>query len=126
MKETTKATLRLTQQGGVQYTFENGYTLSIGCGTGHYSSNYAHMGAALSEDPCTEVEVAVRNAAGGFVALPMDVAGYVPVGNLPSLFAAVQDKDWERVCNLCGELYGHEFRDLDPMSTVSQPCGVDA
>jgi hypothetical protein len=27
------------------------------------------------------------------------------------------------VCNLCGELYGHEARDLDPMSTVSQPCG---
>ena len=104
MKNTTEATIRLTQQGGVQYTFENGYTLSIGCGPSHYSSNRLkadHFG------DCTQVEVAILNPADGFVALPMDVAGWIPAGNIPSLFAAVQDKDWERVCILCDEEYDY-------------------
>ena len=93
-------TIRITQQGGVQYTFANGYTLSIGCGTAHYSSNQ-HKEDAFGE--CTEVEVAVRNPAGGFVALVCDVAGWVPAGNIPSLMRAVENKDWEHIALLCGQ-----------------------
>ena len=122
-------TIRITQQGGVQYTFDNGYTLSIGCGTGHYSSNHAIMGSGLCEEPCTSVEVAVMNPAGGFVALEMDVAADVPAGNIPSLMRAVENKDWEHVALLCGQdVYDHteNRRDLDPTSTQSQACGYYA
>jgi hypothetical protein len=115
-------TIRITQQGGVQYTFENGYTLSIGCGPMHYSSN--RDDDAFAE--CTEVEVAIRNPAGGWVALEMDVAGYVPAGNIPSLMRAVEDKDWEHCALLCGQDeydYTKNRRDEDPTSTQSQPSG---
>jgi len=119
-------TIRITQQGGVQYTFDNGYTLSIGCGTSHYSSNQ-DKDDAFGE--CTEVEVAVMNPAGGFVALEYDVAGSVKASCIPSLFRAVENKDWEHVALLCGQdVYDHteNRRDLDPTSTQSQACGYYA
>ena len=119
-------TIRITQQGGVQYTFDNGYTLSIGCGTSHYSSNQ-DKDDAYGE--CTEVEVAVMNPAGGFVALEYDVAGWVKASCIPSLFRAVENKDWEHVALLCGqEEYDHteNRRDLDPTSEQSQACGYNS
>ena len=119
-------TIRITQQGGVQYTFDNGYTLSIGCGTSHYSSNQ-DKDDAYGE--CTEVEVAVMNPAGGFVALEYDVAGFVKASLIPTLFRAVEDKDWEHVALLCGnDVYDQteNRRDLDPTSTQSQASGYIA
>jgi len=119
-------TIRITQQGGVQYTFSNGYTLSIGCGPLHYSSNQ-DKDDAFAE--CTQVEVAIRNPAGGFVSLEMDVAGWVPAGNIPSLMRAVESKDWEHCALLCGQdEYDHakNGRDEDPTSVQSQPSGYYA
>jgi len=120
-------TIRITSGGGVQFTFDNGYTLSIGCGPMHYSSNM-HEADAFDLS-CEEVEIAVRNPAGGFVALEMDVAGYVPAGNIPSLMRAVENKDWEHVALLCGQdVYNQSEnrRDLDASSTQSQPSGYFA
>ena len=120
-----KNTIRMTHQGGVQYTFDNGYTLSIGCGTSHYSSNQDnddHFGE------CTEVEVAVLNPAGGWVALEYDVAGFVKASCIPSLFRAVENKDWEHVALLCGQdKYDHteNRRDLDPTSKQAQAAGYN-
>ena len=120
-----KNTIRMTSQGGVQYTFDNGYTLSIGCGTSHYSSNQDnddHFGE------CTEVEVAVLNPAGGWVALEYDVAGFVKASVIPTLFRAVEAKDWEHVALLCGQdKYDHteNRRDLDPTSTQAQAAGYN-
>jgi len=119
-------TIRITSQGGMQYTFDNGYTLSIGCGTSHYSSNQ-DKDDAFGE--CTEVEVAVMNPAGGWVALEYDVAGWVKASCIPSLFRAVENKDWEHIALLCGqEEYDHteNRRDLDPTSDQSQACGYNA
>tara|TARA_R110000751_G_scaffold107349_3_gene203523 strand:- start:26 stop:412 length:387 start_codon:yes stop_codon:yes gene_type:complete len=116
-------TIRITQQGGVQYTFENGYTLSIGCGVTHYSSN-ENKKDAFGE--CTEVEVAVMNPAGGFVALEYDVAGWVKASVIPTLFRAVEAKDWEHIALLCGQDeydQSKNRRDLDPTSTLSQAGG---
>jgi len=118
--------IRITRQGGVQYTFENGYTLSIGCGVGHYSSN---QDKEDSSGACTEVEVAVMNPAGGFVALEYDVAGWVKASVIPSLFRAVEAKDWEHIALLCGQdEYNHSEnrRDLDPTSDQSQAGGYYA
>ena len=115
--------IRITQQGGVQYTFDNGYTLSIGCGVGHYSSN---QDKEDSSGECTEVEIAVLNPAGGWVALEYDVAGWVKASCIPSLFRAVENKDWEHVALLCGqEEYDHSKnrRDLDPTSNQHQAGG---
>jgi hypothetical protein len=121
-----KNTIRMTHQGGVQYTFDNGYTLSIGCGTSHYSSNQDKDDAY---GDCTEVEVAVLNPAGGWVALEYDVAGFVKASCIPSLFRAVENKDWEHVALLCGQSeYDHteNRRDLDPTSTQAQAAGYYA
>ena len=119
-----KNTIRLTKQGNVQFCFANGYILSIGCGPCHYSTNQHEADAfGLS---CEEVEVAVLNPAGGFVALEYDVAEFVPAGNIPSLMRAVENKDWEQVALLCGQDeydYTKNRRDEDPESTQSQPCG---
>jgi len=122
-----KNTIRITSGGNVQYCFANGYTLSIGCGPMHCSSNM-HEADAFDLS-CEEVEIAVRNPAGGFVALEMDVAGYVPAGNIPSLMRAVENKDWEHVALLCGQdEYDHSKnrRDEDPTSTQSQLTGYFA
>ena len=118
-----KNTIRITQQGGVQYTFDNGYTLSIGCGTSHYSSSQ-DKDDAYGE--CTEVEVAILNPAGGWVALEMDVAGWVSAGNIPSLMRAVENKDWEHCALLCGQdeyIHSENRRDMDPNSLQSQGGG---
>ena len=120
-------TIRLTKQGNVQYCFDNGYILSIGCGPSHYSTNQDEADAfGLS---CEEVEVAIMNPAGGWVALEYDVAGWVPAGNIPSLMRAVENKDWEQCALLCGqEEYDHSKnrRDEDPKSDQSQPTGYYA
>jgi hypothetical protein len=118
-----KNSIRITSQGGVQYTFDNGYTLSIGCGTSHYSSNQDKDDAY---GKCSEVEVAILNPAGGWVALEYDVAGWVSAGNIPSLMRAVENKDWEHCALLCGqEEYDHSKnrRDEDPTSDQSQAGG---
>ena len=118
-------TIRITEAGGVQITFENGYTLSIGCGIGHASSNQ-HEDDHFGE--CTEVEVAIMNPAGGFVALEYDVAGWVPASNIHSLMRAVMWKAWERAALRCGQVeydYTKNGRDIDPSSKQSQAAGYD-
>ena len=120
-------TIRLTKQGNFQYCFANGYILSIGCGPCHYSTNQDEADAF--DLSCDEVEVAIMNPAGGWVALEYDVAGWVPAGNIPSLMRAVENKDWEQCALLCGqEEYDHSKtrRDEDPKSDQSQPSGYYA
>ena len=117
-------TIRLTKQGNMQYCFSNGYILSIGCGPNHYSTN-EHEADAFDLS-CEEVEVAIINPAGGWVALEMDVAGYVSAANIPSLMRAVENKDWEHCALLCGQdeyVHSENRRDEDPTSTQSQATG---
>ena len=85
-----KNTIRLTSNGNFQYCFSNGYMLSIGCGPMHYSTNM-HEADAFDLS-CEVVEGAIMTPAGGSVALEMDVAGYVPAANIPSLMRAVENK----------------------------------
>ena len=94
----------MSESRGFQITTENGYTLSIGLGHGHYSDNYAQTSGGLesSYKPTATMEVAVMSEQGDFVVLPYDVAGYVPCGNLGSLIEAIEGTDWERVLILCG------------------------
>ena len=117
-------TIRLTKQGNMQYCFSNGYILSIGCGPAHYSTN-EHEDDAFGLS-CEEVEIAIINPAGGWVALESDVAGYVSAANIPSLMRAVENKDWEHCALLCGQDeydYSKNRRDEDPTSTQSQATG---
>ena len=119
-----KNTIRLTKNGNMQYCFDNGYILSIGCGPCHYSTNQDEADAF--DLSCEEVEVAIINPAGGSVALDMDVAGYVPAGNIPSLMRAVENKDWEHCALLCGQdeyIHSENRRDMDPNSLQSQGGG---
>ena len=120
-------TIRLTKQGNMQYCFSNGYILSIGCGPAHYSTN-EHEADAFDLS-CEEVEIAIINPAGGWVALESDVAGYVSAANIPSLMRAVENKDWEHCALLCGQDeydYSKNRRDLDPLSIQSQAAGYFA
>jgi len=119
-----KNTIRITSGGNVQYCFANGYILSIGCGPAHYSTN-EHEDDAFGLS-CEEVEVAIMNPVGGWVALEYDVAGYVSAAQIPSLMRAVENKDWEHCALLCGQdEYDHtkNRRDLDPLSIQSQAAG---
>jgi len=119
-----KNTIRLTKQGNVQFCFDNGYILSIGCGPSHYSTN-EHEDDAFGLS-CEEVEIAIFNPAGGWVALEYDVAGWVPAGNIPSLMRAIENKDWEQCALLCGQeeyIHSENRRDEDPTSTQAQAAG---
>ena len=91
---------------GFQITCENGYTLSIGLGVGHYCDNYVANpeggGIESAYMPTSTMEVAIMNSMGNFVVLPYDVQGHVPCGNLGSLIEAVEGKDWERCLLLSG------------------------
>lgn len=94
----------MSDSRGFQITTENGYTLSIGLGTGHYCENHMLMpesGMDSSYKPTATMEVAIMDES-GFIVLPYDVAGYVPCGNLGSLIEAIEGTDWERVLILCG------------------------
>ena len=85
---------------------ENGYTLSIGLGTGHYCDNHALMstsGMDSSFKPTATMEVAIMDSDHEFVVLPHDVAAYVPCGNLGSLIEAVESTDWDLVKKLCAQ-----------------------
>ena len=69
------------------------------------------------------------NPAGGFVALEYDVAGFVKASLIPTLFRAVEDKDWEHIALLCGQeeyIHSENRRDLDPTSTQHQATGYIA
>jgi hypothetical protein len=100
----------MSESRGFQITTENGFTLSIGLGHGHYSDNYAQTSGGLesSYKPTATMEVAIMQG-GEFVVLPYDVAAYVPVGNLAPLIEAVEGKDWERVLLLCDHTEEPDF-----------------
>ena len=105
----TKTTLNcMTNSRGFQVKGLNGYTLSIGIGSGHYCENYnlAYNAEANAYKPTSTMEVAIMSEDGTFVCLPWDVAAHVPASNLGRLIAAVEDHNWERVCNLC-------YQDID-------------
>ena len=93
----------MSNSRGFQIHDLRGYTLSIGIGSGHYCDNYelAYHAEANAYKPTSTMEVAIMSEDGRFVCLPYDVAGNVPASNLGRLIAAVEDHDWERVCNLC-------------------------
>ncbi len=71
---------RINDNKGFQITFDNGYTVSVQFGPGHYGSNYnadflAEMGKPQT---ATTVETALIDPSGDFVAYQgEDVQGYV-------------------------------------------------
>ncbi|HHZ96815.1 MAG TPA: hypothetical protein EYN67_14980 [Flavobacteriales bacterium] len=85
---------------GFQIKGLRGYTLSIGIGSSHYCENHSKAWGADLDETST-MEVAVMHDDGGFVCLPYDTAGYVPVANLGYLIEAVADHNWAEVCILC-------------------------
>ena len=96
-------TINLFQGRGFQITTSNGYVVSIGIGGGHYCENY-HLPISTKLDhthTTSTMEVAILRENGGFVCLPYDVAGHVPVCNLGEIIVAVEANDWARVCFLC-------------------------
>ena len=110
-----KQTMNTFEDGrGIQINTSNGYTVSIGLGSGHYCENY-NAGYGEHGEHTSTMEVAImrhtshpdynpeRNMGADFVCLPMDVASYVPVSVLGDLVLAVECNDWARACFLCGE-----------------------
>ena len=99
MKQTITA---MKNVRGIQIGTTNGYTVSIGFGPSHYCENFNQFDPNAEVKPTSTVEVAIMDK-GHFVCLPYDVAGNVPVSHLGDIIAAVEARDWERVCHLCGE-----------------------
>ena len=96
-------TINLFQGRGLQINTSNGYVVSIGIGGGHYCDN-EHLPISTKLDhthTTSTMEVAILRENGGFVCLPYDVAGHVPVCNLGEIIVAVEANDWKRVCFLC-------------------------
>ena len=77
------------------------YTLSIGCGSGHYCENHGRPYNADNK-PTNTMEVALMKGS-SFLVLYGDVAGHVPVSHLPKLILAVEREDWQMFCDLCDE-----------------------
>ena len=75
------------------------YSLSIGCGSGHYSDNHMRPYNADNEATAT-MEVALMRGS-SFVVLEDDVAAYVSVAHLPELILAVEREDWQLFADLC-------------------------
>lgn len=92
---------------GFHLTFLNGFVLSVQYGVGNYCDNrdYSSRNYDNHGDLGTtkNFEAAIMDKNGEFCVLPMDVAGWVPIGNLASLIEAVESHDWERCCTLCGD-----------------------
>jgi len=97
-----KQTILNSRLGLLRFQCSNGYEVSIGVGAGHYSDNYS-MSYNSVPGPTATMEVAIFNDRNGFVVLPHDVAGYVPVYSLGDILDAVEGRDWERVCFLCNQ-----------------------
>jgi len=95
--------ISMNRSRGFQIRGLRGYTLSIGIGAGHYCDNYSEDFDASECNPTATMEVAVMHDGGGFVCLPHDVAGRVPVGALANLIEAVRSHNWSLVCVLCNE-----------------------
>ena len=75
------------------------YTLSIGCGSGHYCDN--HMRPFNSDNEYTNtMEVALMKG-DAFVVLDQDVAAYIPCSRLAKLITAVEREDWQMFADLC-------------------------
>ena len=72
------------REGLTQYTFDSGYTLSVGSSPTHYS------------DGETTCEIAVLYPQGGFVPMQRcdDVAGYKPIAYVDKLIAIMESKDF--------------------------------
>ena len=94
-------TITNSRVGLLRFECSNGYDVSIGVGSSHYSDNHC-MDMREHNDPTTTMEVAIM-CDGNFVCLPYDVAGYVPVARLFDIIHAVEGRDWERVCDLCDQ-----------------------
>ncbi len=79
------SSMRITDGKGVQFTFDNGITISIQIGRGNYSDNYDwphwfHEKDAPPLPSSSEAEIAAWDASGTWFQLGNDrVAGYVPV-----------------------------------------------
>jgi len=105
MKDTTTLT---PGSHGFALTFKDGFVLSVQYGVGNYCGNQDLVGAHDSAHgdlvETSTMEIAIMDSRGGFVVLPYDVAGWVPVACLAGLIEAVEAHDWERICLLCGEV----------------------
>lgn len=83
------ASMRITDGKGVQFTFDNGITISIQIGGGNYGDNYDFpIGGVTRDRPLpssSTAEIAVWDVNGEWFDLDGDqVAGYIPVDKVLS------------------------------------------
>lgn len=86
------AQMRITDGKGVQFTFDNGITVSIQIGGGNYGDNYDFPIGEISRNnplpPSACAELAVWDASGTWFDLDGDqVAGYVKVSDVLGFIA---------------------------------------
>lgn len=104
------AKMRITDGKGVQFTFDNGLTISIQIGRGNYGDNYGYESYEITRDnplpPSTRAEIAVWDARNEWLNFEHDtVKGYVPVEDalrftafLQSLPDSLEVKEVELAC----------------------------
>jgi len=98
MEDQTPTTLTPNDHG-FKIKFANGFSLSVQYGYGTYSDNKV---ADMPADTNT-VEIAILHPNGEFAILNGDVAGYVPVRDLPEIMDMVSIKEWEGLKTLVGD-----------------------
>tara|TARA_R110000796_G_scaffold9573_6_gene32601 strand:+ start:498 stop:827 length:330 start_codon:yes stop_codon:yes gene_type:complete len=90
----TKNTFTVTtpRAGLTQFTFSNGYVLSVGCGAGHYASWVVgeRFGPEGSQHFPTSFEVAVMDPNGDF--LPINISDDVAGWQSLDIVQALKDK----------------------------------
>lgn len=89
------AQMRITDGKGVQFTFDNGLTISIQIGAGNYGDNYNHGSYEVTRDkplpPSTRAEIAVWDKDNKWLDFESDcVKGYVPVEDVLRFTAFLQ------------------------------------
>ena len=91
-----------TYQRGVHFNFKNGYTVSIQFGSGNYCDVRDYSPTAddtkLPAAGCVEVGI-FKTEGGKWVPLSDhdDVAGWVPVDDIPAILDAAQNEHWPTV-----------------------------
>ena len=104
MKSTINATTNKHQRG-VQFNFENGYTVSIQFGSGNYCDVRDYTPNAddtkLPPAGCVEIGIFKRHATWGMGWVKLtdhdDVAGWVPVDDIPTILVAAQSEHWDTI-----------------------------
>ena len=95
-------------QRGFHFRFSNGYTVSIQFGTGNYCDvrDYTPDADASRLPPAGSVEIGIfqtakADAGGGCDWIKLsdhdDVAGWVPVDDIPAILIAAQAEHWDTI-----------------------------